>query len=297
MKKKVVFKTAFTIVAVLLLAAVTLHVTGVWEYAYAEGYAAGDAEILDTVKNLKIDWTSGRVRILYHEGQGIRLHETANQEIPEDRKMRWRLEGDTLEVAYEKPGFHLFSLASLQKELTVELPQEIALEEVRVDVTSGDIEIPALRADDLRLDMTSGNVRAAAAANTVTVEATSGDVALALPEKVGQLSIETTSGNILLNAAEANKVMLGSTSGDMKIRLTALNSLKISATSGDIALFLPEAPGFSARMKTTSGSLRYDLPLVKQGNEYTCGDGSGSVEVSTTSGDISVHAAGQGFEK
>lgn len=259
-------------------------------FAWAEKYSVGDADIPATVKNLDIQWTSGRVRVVYHDGDGIHLRETARKAIPEDQRLRWQLDGDTLRVLYEKPGLRLFRLSSLEKELTLELPEGIALNAVSIEITSGEISIPALRTESLRLAATSGDIRAAAAAGTASVDVTSGDVALILSETAQSLSIHTTSGDILVAAEDADKVSVSSTSGNVEARLYALSALKINTTSGDVRLYLPEAPGFTARLHTTSGSIHHDLPLVKQGANYICGDGSGDVDVSTTSGNISLFA-------
>ena len=48
--------------------------------------------------------------------------------------------------------------------------------------------------------------------------------------------------------------------------------------------------GMAEFLNRTSGGLDYDLPLVKQGDVYVCGDGSASVEIGTTSGNIRINA-------
>ena len=68
----------------------------------------------------------------------------------------------------------------------------------------------------------------------------------------------------------------------------SFDALSISSTSGDVRADLPEKPGFTAEMKATSGKIRYDLPLTKEGRTYVCGDGSGRLSISTTSGDITL---------
>ena len=56
---------------------------------------------------------------------------------------------------------------------------------------------------------------------------------------------------------------------------------------------LPETPGFTASLGTTSGSLEYTLPLSRSGDQYVCGDGSAQVEIHTTSGNIRVRPTEQ----
>jgi hypothetical protein len=54
-------------------------------------------------------------------------------------------------------------------------------------------------------------------------------------------------------------------------------------------------PGITAHFDTTSGKVNYDMPLVKEGSTYTCGDGSGDVKINTTSGNITVVPLWSGF--
>ncbi|MBQ9197098.1 MAG: DUF4097 family beta strand repeat protein [Clostridia bacterium] len=313
MSKKIFAKAVSIVCAALLLAVLAWGVAGVLSpgvSALAEKYEAGEAEISGTVRNLDIDWISGKVHIIYHSGNGIRLRESAARAIPKDQQMIWRLDGDTLRIQYEKAGFHLFRFTSLQKELTLELPEGISLNNVSISVTSGEMDIPSLWTDSLRLEATSGDIRAAAAAKDVTIETTSGDVMFGLSGNAQALSIHSTSGNVLLRAdsvdkavfdstsgsiqaelQSSKKVTANSTSGDLSVTLSAMDTLKIDTTSGNVSLFLHEAPGFTARFDTVSGSIQYELPLLKRGADYVCGDGSGTLQVSTTSGNIRVNAS------
>ena len=332
MNKNSLLKTVSIICALILVAAVVLSAANVLQlagvsYENAKKYTAGDADISGTVRNLDVDWTGGRVTVRYHNGSGLRLSETADRAIPADQRLRWWLDGDTLRVRYRKPGLHLFRFGSLQKELTLDLPEGISFDGVSIGVTSGDISISSLKTENLDLRATSGSIHTAAEAQKVSVQATSGDVALNIAEKSKELTIHTTSADILLNAGNADKIQLSSTSGDMKAAvghaaemsigstsgnvlmeigeaekvkiettsgditagLISIDSLTVHSTSGDVSLSLPEDPGFSAKLKTASGSVSYDLPLSKQGTAYVCGNGAGTLDVSTTSGNITLN--------
>ena len=293
--------------------------------ARADGYTAGDAEITSAVKNLDIEWTSGRVVFTSHSGSGILLRETADKPLAEDEKMQWQLDGDTLRVRYEKPGFRLFSFGK-NKVLTVTLPEWLSLTDARITATSADMEIPALRAENLLLQTTSGNITAAAAVRRADVGSTSGDIHLTLTEPAESLKAGATSGSISLNAAEvqqigvtttsggigldvkkagdirlgstsgnlyprvdeAGNIVLGSTSGSIWVSAGKFVTLKSDSTSGSVRAFLPAEPGFTAKLDTTSGRVEYTLPLTKQEDAYICGDGSARVDIDTTSGDITL---------
>lgn len=58
------------------------------------------------------------------------------------------------------------------------------------------------------------------------------------------------------------------------------------------AVILLVAVGVCVR-EIFSGSIDYDLALSREGDRYVCGDGSGTVELGSTSGDIRLNRAAQ----
>ena len=224
-------------------------------YENADEYTQGETDLSGSVKNLDIHWISGKIRIAYHNDNAVLLRETSKKSISSDMEMRWWLDGDTLRVQYAKSGvrFYGFGSLNLQKELTVTLPESISLNDVSINSTSADIEIPSLKADAVKLAATSGN------------------------SQLTLLSSEDTE--------------IGSTSGEIKIELGMLKSLKVNATSGNVTASLPEQPGFTANVHTTSGDVHYTLPMSSESSTYVCGNGSESVEIHTTSGDIVIDRA------
>lgn len=317
MKRKSTLNTVFIICAVLLLAAVGLAATGAfglgrYTYEHPERYTAGEAEIPGGIRNLDLDWLSGTVTLAYHAGDTVTLRESAEREISDDLRLRWWVDGDTLRVRFAGDGFRSWSLfgRSHRKALTLTLPEGLALGDVRIHTTSGDVVVPALTAEGLTLELTSGDVRAAAGVREVRVQATSGDVALTLTGPVQTVDVDVTSGNVSVTAEEAESVRMESTSGavgltaeragEVSVRTTsggvtaalgAFRSLDAEATSGNVRLTLPEEPGFTADVHQTSGSFSSGIPLRDAEGRRVCGDGSGAVRVSVTSGDIRIDPA------
>ena len=324
-----ILKKISVLCAAALIAAILLGIASGSEwiglsFAHAEDYAAGDAEIAGKIKNLDIEWTSGAVTVAYHSADTVLLREKADRPIKGGDQLRWRLDGDTLRVRYRKPGIRLFGSAS--KDLTVTLPEGVALEDVRISAASATLRIPALQAQTLKLNVTSGDIFAAANAHEAEIGVTSGDMELKFSGAAQTIKVGSTSGNCLLEAESAETVDLGSTSGtvraavktaktveigstsgDVQVLIGEAEKAKISTTSGDVQLKIarfdeltvktssgkieaavPTAPGFTARIRTASGDVGYDLPLSKQGKDYVCGDGSGEVELKTASGDITL---------
>ena len=300
-------------------------------YADAAQYTAGGTTLNADIKNLDINWIDGSVNIAYHAQDTVEIAETAPKAIPEDGALRWWLDGDTLRIQYAKPGF--FSLRSLEKALTVTLPEGIELGSVAIDATSADVNVPDLRSDDVQIDLTSGNLalRQSGKAARVALSSTSGDLQAALEDakrvnvsatsgtivleqtgaadsirlsgtstdiratlaSAGDVSVSTTSGTIDVAGGDVRKVSVESTSGDIGVRLTAFDELRIDATSGNVTATLPSQPGYQADVDTTSGRFDYAVALSREGDRYVCGDGSARVRIDTTSGDVKLTEANE----
>ena len=280
-------------------------------YANAEKYTAGAAELDGPVKNLDIHWIDGAVNVAYHKENTVLIAETAPKAISGDAALRWWLDGDTLRVQYAKSGY--FSFRGQNKALTLTLPEGVALGKVDIGLTSGDVNAPGLRANDVSVTVTSGDVslQQLGESRSVALSCTSGSIAADL-ETVGKLnvhmtsgdvetafdgadevSLSTTSGAITVTGGGVRKAEIGSTSGDIEIRLDAFSELRTEATSGSITAALPSEPGYQARVNTTSGRFDYNVSLTRDGGTYTCGDGSASVSLSTTSGNVLLKDASE----
>ncbi len=270
----------------------------------AGSYTVGGTELDAKVENLDIDWIDGSVTIAYHSGSTVDIAETASRTLSEDETLRWTLDGTTLRIRYAKP--RMTSLQSLDKKLTVTLPEGIALGAVSIDATSGDVIVPALRTDAFTADLTSGDLRASLSSpRTVWVSATSGNVELeqtgaadsvrlegtsghlrASLGAVGTLHASSTSGGISVGAASVEKAEFENTSGGVTAALGAFRELQVETTSGDVTVAVPSTPGFRAEIDTTSGGFDSDIALRHSGKYYSCGDESAAAEIETTSGNV-----------
>lgn len=294
-------------------------------YPDAGKYTVGGTTVSSPVENLFIDWTEGAVNIEYHEGDGITVSEKADKDLSEDDQLRWWLDGKTLRIRYAKSGVRLSF--NLNKQLTVSLPDSLVLKTADIGSTSGRLNIPYLAADEVKLDSTSGDIDAVTVANNLTASSTSGNMNVCQDDDIGTVKLDSTSGSIfcalgnvksisarstsggiqLTSWGEAGDVDLRSTSGKIHTDLAAVDkaevqstsggfggnvasfsSLKIDTTAGGVALNLLEEPGFTLKASSASGSFKSDISLKKDGKTYICGDGSGSVSISTSSGNIQI---------
>ena len=314
---------------VVLLAALILWYTGAIgftgsTYADSERFTSGERDFTEPIRRLDVHWSNGLIRVEYHSGNTVELRETANRSLSEETRLHWWLDGETLHVQYAMSGARL--PMGLRKELTLRLPEGMAFEDAGLFTASGNMEIPALRADTLTLGSSSGNIHAAADARAVTLSASSGNLDMHLNgdcellttsassgnisihagdvrrleaaassgnidldvSGTGACSASTTSGNISARLGACGTVEFGSTSGNVTLALSSFSDLKASAVSGRITASLPEEPGFALKYRTVSGKRNFASFLSPQDDGYVCGDGSGTASLETVSGDIRV---------
>lgn len=290
----------------ILILAVMICLVAYYTWSFADGdFTSGNATITDEVDSIDINWTSGSVTVAYHDADTVILEETSDRPINGDDRMRWKMDGKTLVVEYNTPA--LFRFFSPSKALTITLPKGKSLKKADIIATSADIYVPELTAEEIALGSTSGDVEAAVTAPVVYGESTSGNVILKVTGKTdrvkmgstsGRLNLTleeaekaelgTTSGGIRLEAGNVKQADLGSTSGEISVKVSAFEQMKINATSGSVDLELSSDPGFTAKVSQTSGDFDSTLALAKDGDTWSCGDGSGKLEIGTTSGDVRV---------
>ena len=302
-----------------------INTGSVFSYANADRYSVGDTSISSPVENLDVHWTEGFVKVEYHEGSDILIAETSPKQLSEDNRLRWWLDGSTLRIQYARSGLSL--TWNLQKTLTVSLPEGTVLKNAAIQATSADMTVSDLVAEEMRLVSTSGNITASTvttklevtttsgdqnirqdsmidtaalgstsgsiactldAAKTVSIDSTSGGIGLTVTDAVDTVRMGSTSGNVYPDLVSVNKGDFSSTSGSITAVIGAFSDLKINSTSGNVTASLPATPGFAGSIATVSGSFSSDLQLAKNGNTYTCGDGSGTVSIGTTSGDVKI---------
>ena len=276
------------------------------EFAYedADGYEIGDAALAGEVRRVEIQWMDGSVEIV--EGDGASISERASRELPEDLRMRWRLEDGTLKIMYCNSG--RWSIDGLDKALTVTLPRT-ALESLNVTAVSADVRVPQLSARSVECGTTSGDVSAALSgvselrvrtisgavnvtsmddAGRVDVDSTSGAVGLKLGQ-VDVLDAVTISGGLDVSAGHIRQMDAGTTSGDVLLKLAeGCDACTIRTISGDIALTLPEDAGLTLGFGTVSGQLNSEIALRSRDGVQIAGDGAQQFDVNTTSGGLTL---------
>lgn len=249
--------------------------TGAWEQAETptptEALSTGSDYILPEgteITALDIDWISGEVEILVTSDSDILVREQPEHETSYSYAMVVTEQDGVLKVRYTEDAF--LTLPDLPaKKLTVQLPRAVAehLTEVRLNSVSADFDVAALTVKE-----------------TLTFDSVSGDLETDFLT-ADSAELTTVSGKIDLDGS-FRQVTGGSTSGEVDLTLRKCpDRIELNTVSGNVDLELPRNAGFTLDYSTVSGDLESDFPLTAGG---TCGDGSGSITIDTTSGDLKI---------
>lgn len=257
-------------------------------YGNSEKFNSGNAEISQTVENIKINWSSGAVNIKYHSGTSIKIPEKASEELSAENTMQWLLDGTTLNIEFVKSG-KLISV--LSKELTLLIPQNFIAGDMELKLSSSKLETESLQVKNLSIDSSSSeiNLKQAGTTDKIKIDSSSGKIT-AQTETVRELEAESSSGEVNITAGEVGNAEIETSSGNVGVKIEkSFSFCEIETASGGVTLNVPTDNGFTGEIETASGEFKSLLPLVRNGEKYTYGNGSAKLKIETASGDISVN--------
>ena len=260
-------------------------------YQDSDKYTAGDREIPDKIETINIDYLSGKVKLTGTDSETVKIRETANETLDDDRKVHTWVSGTTLYVRYCASAKRL-DLYKLEKTLEIDIPENVKLSELKIEISSGDADCSKFEAKSVEMKASSGDLFASCKAETIEMKASSGDITLTQTgesEKVGKLDVESSSGKISVASDGAKVFKSHSSSGKGEFKFAEVpETAEMEASSGDITVYLPEDANVTAEFDVSSGDITYELPFSKSGGKYVSGDGSRKLTVETSSGDITV---------
>ena len=275
----------------------------------------------------RIELSAAASDVEIRPGSGSRIHVEAIQHggSQGDYQIEIVPSGDTLRVTESSRSFFwLFGSRSVRYRISVpsngQADIHTASGEIDVEGLSGAVSLAsvsgAVRAGDLTggltVRTTSGEVQLNDIAGKLDVGSISGDVTLE-DGRIDGATVSTTSGQVQLDGV-AGTLNLTSVSGDIQVREARDGQLDLSTTSGeieyqgslaregtntldsisgDVHLRLPEDSSFRLDASTVSGDLSDDFELrdgetARRSLSGVAGDGSATLTISTTSGDIEI---------
>ncbi len=174
----------------------------------------------------------------------------------------------------------------------VDLVQTGNADSIKVKLSSGNL---VLNQDgdcsNFDIDSSSGKIEIYQTGNigTAKIHSSSGGVKAEMGT-VDDLSIEISSGPLVLDAVEAKNLYTKTSSGHSTINLSkAPATSRINCSSGGIDVSIPEDSDITVHTKISSGDFNYDLPFTKNGKDYINGNGTNDMEINCSSGNVGFH--------
>ena len=278
-------------------------------YQNGEKYTAGDREITDKIETINLDYMEGDVKLVGADTDTLTVKETSAKTLDDKRKVHTWVDGTTLYVRYCASAKRL-DLNNLNKSLEITLPKDVKLGEVKLVLSSGDVNCKDFEAGTMDIEASSGNIAVDCTAKKFDMEASSGSISLVQHGDSDAIDIKVSSGNISIDMENAGRVNTHASSGDTKISAKSIKEFKaeassgkeelrfaevpgntdIEVSSGDVTIYLPKDADLTADFETSSGKLSYELSFAKKGDQYVCGEGTNRMKVETSSGNITVKA-------
>ncbi|CEK17852.1 DUF4097 family beta strand repeat-containing protein [Chthonomonas calidirosea] len=165
------------------------------------------------------------------------------------------------------------------------------------NTASGDIRAKAIEGERLECKSVSGDVRVEEVGTKspmeIVCESISGQVYLSNVH--GQITLKIVSGNIFANVGRTERFQAQSVSGDISVDFQTpfSGALQASTVSGDVDIGLPPESHLRVTLGTISGTLRCEhdaREVTATGTLWTgtLGEGIGTLNVQTTSGDVHI---------
>lgn len=236
----------------------------------AEGAAGYVSETFSVeparVREIEVDWLGGSVMVVLTDDDSLSFAEMAYQDVPEEQRLSYALDGDTLKIDFCRSG-HLLS-SSPEKQLVLSIPRSLTLEKFEADTTAAAVNVTGLHTQTVDISTVSGGVDLAAEAYEIDISTTGG--CAAVDADFYQLDFSAVSGSLTLTMQRAAEVEAETTSGGVTIHLP------------------PSSYGFALDFETVSGTPEIAFDANGGDGHWTYGDKASTLTVDTASGNLSL---------
>lgn len=236
----------------------------------AEGAAGYVSETFSVeparVREIEVDWLGGSVMVVLTDDDSLSFAEMAYQDVPEEQRLSYALDGDTLKIDFCRSG-HLLS-SSPEKQLVLSIPRSLTLEKFEADTTAAAVNVTGLHTQTVDISTVSGGVDLAAEAYEIDISTTGG--CAAVDADFYQLDFSTVSGSLTLTMQRAAEVDAETVSGGVTIHLP------------------PSSYGFALDFETVSGTPEIAFDANGGDGHWTYGDKASTLTVDTASGNLSL---------
>lgn len=218
------------------------------------------------VREIEVDWLGGSVMVVLTDDDSLSFAEMAYQDVPEEQRLSYALDGDTLKIDFCRSG-HLLS-SSPEKQLVLSIPRSLTLEKFEADTTAAAVNVTGLHTQTVDISTVSGGVDLAAEAYEIDISTTGG--CAAVDADFYQLDFSAVSGSLMLTMQRAAEVDAETVSGGVTIHLP------------------PSSYGFALDFETVSGTPEIAFDANGGDGHWTYGDKASTLNIDTASGNLSL---------
>lgn len=218
------------------------------------------------VREIEVDWLGGSVMVVLTDDDRLSFAEMAYQDVPEEQRLSYALDGDTLKIDFCRIG-HLLS-SSPEKQLVLSIPRGLTLEKFEADTTAAAVNVTGLHTQTVDISTVSGGVDLAAEAYEIDISTTGG--CAAVDADFYQLDFSAVSGSLTLTMQRAAEVDAETVSGGVTIHLP------------------PSSYGFALDFETVSGTPEIAFDANGGDGHWTYGDKASTLNIDTVSGNLSL---------
>lgn len=236
---------------------------------------------------------------------------------------RARIRASNVDEAHERALLYNLVIEESDQAVVIRQPDISGLEvQLAVKIDQGDLDITSESGDvtvvgtkgSCRVSARSGDVKVNDVSKSVEIKVQSGDVAL-YDAKADSIEIESKSGDVTLGNV-SGPINARTASGEIRLKAVEASSLNIDCVSGNIEAELVGACSGTMSCRTVSGNISVSVPsgadcrvtlstLRGESKSYVAlvddakadqritgqlGDGSGRLDVSSVTGDVSLRA-------
>lgn len=269
------------------------------------------------IRVVQVDLSFHDLRVDVTPGDTIRVTvdlKAKNGKLLEEAKPVIEADGKVLRIVAQRHHHFRWGSGGVSGTVSIEMPPGRDLD---VDTASGSCSLEGdLGSGDLDVDTASGDVTVDGGFAEGEIDAASGEVRLKLHRPAEGLEVQTASGDVVIDGemvqlkAETSsgnvrvsgltgKAEVDTASGDVTLQWGGMPSgatADIETASGDVTITLPAGATVAGMVTTSSGNIVSDYPGARKGRGHVLelmGDNPAlRLEVSTSSGDVSVTAAG-----
>ena len=213
---------------------VSMFNTFAYQYDNALEYKAGDREIGDKVTKINLDYISGDVTIKANDTDKVTVKESANISLKDPQKVHTWVNDGTLYVRFCQSTKKI-NFTNIKKSLELTLPASQDLDDVIIEMSSGDLIFDGLTTGGFKVKSSSGDVRADLSGKNIDIKSSSGKIFFTQTGDSDEINLKASSGTIDIKQKGTCKSMtVNSSSGSVTGDLDKISKMDIHVSSGKI---------------------------------------------------------------